>query len=113
MPRRDNHDRIIQLARVAQGGQHAADLRIDIARRTAIAAREAFLIAGSSHVPLNATQEEPAVIFPRKRASASLSTGQAVRSSDWLCAAGRRNQTAALWRYSELLKPSEANSPSW
>lgn len=45
MPRRDNHDRIIQLARVAQGGQHAADLRIDIARRTAIAAREAFLIA--------------------------------------------------------------------
>ena len=43
--RRDNHDRIIQLARVAQGGQHAADLRINIARRTAIAAREAFLIA--------------------------------------------------------------------
>ena len=65
MPRRDNHDRIIQLARVAQGGQHAADLRIDIARRTAIAAREAFLIAVIKRCAVKRNPGEPAVIFLR------------------------------------------------
>ena len=63
MPRRDNDDRIVQLARVAQGGQHASDLRIDITRRTAIAAREAFLIAVIKICAVKRNPGEPAVIF--------------------------------------------------
>ena len=58
MPRRDNDDRIVQLARVAQ-----SDLRIDITRRTAIAAREAFLIAVIKICAVKRNPGEPAVIF--------------------------------------------------
>ncbi len=103
MPRRDNHDRIVQLARIAQGGQHATDLRIDITRRTAIAAREAFLIAVIKRCAVKRNPGEPAVIFLR----IALQPVYPLVSGPIVRLALRGGQ------YSELLKPSEANSPSW
>ncbi len=60
-----DHHGVVQLARRAQRIQHAADLRINISRRAAVAAREVWLRTVQRRRAVKRNPREPAVIFLR------------------------------------------------
>ncbi|CSH55625.1 Uncharacterised protein [Shigella sonnei] len=59
----DNHNRIVQFARITQCIEHAVDLVIDIACRPAIFPCKCLLIAVVNVSAIERNPREPAVIF--------------------------------------------------